>query len=346
MLHAIFLFLLMVSAAHAQTAGTWAQNAELTSAALNAEFATKQDVIGSGNAATVRTNLGLGGAAVLSVGTSAGTVAAGNDSRLAAFAGSAAGLVPTSAGGTANYLRADGAWATPPSGSGSTSPGGSSAQVQYNNSGAFGGLTNAQLTALVNGFTSSLAGAVPASGGGTNNFLRADGSWAAPPGSSYTLPTATSSTLGGVKIDGSSIVINGSGVISAPGGGGSYTLPTANTTTLGGVKIDGSTINISGSGVISASAGGQASSIVTASASLTQTTGLVIANCSAACTLSLPGSGSDPAVPLVIKRYGAGAVTVSGTIDGASGTILMSSPAVKEAVSLAWSTAATSWVEE
>jgi hypothetical protein len=33
-------------------------------------------------------------------------------------------------------------------------------------------------------FTSSLAGAVPASGGGTTNFARADGTWAIPPGSS------------------------------------------------------------------------------------------------------------------------------------------------------------------
>jgi len=31
-------------------------------------------------------------------------------------------------------------------------------------------------------FTSSLAGIVPASGGGTTNFLRADGTWAPPPG--------------------------------------------------------------------------------------------------------------------------------------------------------------------
>ncbi|MBN9508153.1 MAG: hypothetical protein J0I21_03440, partial [Alphaproteobacteria bacterium] len=44
------------------------------------------------------------------------------------------------------------------------------------------GLTQAQLTALVNAFTSTLSGAVPASGGGTANFLRADGTWAAPAG--------------------------------------------------------------------------------------------------------------------------------------------------------------------
>jgi len=44
-------------------------------------------------------------------------------------------------------------------------------------------LTQAQLTALINAFTSSLSGAVPASGGGTTTFLRADGTWAAAGGS-------------------------------------------------------------------------------------------------------------------------------------------------------------------
>jgi hypothetical protein len=48
--------------------------------------------------------------------------------------------------------------------------------------GAFGfaPITNAQLTALINPFTSGLSGTVPASGGGTVNFLRADGTFAAP----------------------------------------------------------------------------------------------------------------------------------------------------------------------
>ena len=54
---------------------------------------------------------------------------------------------------------------------GSGSPGGSNGQVQYNNSGAFGGLTNVQLNADINAFTTSLSGAAPASGGGTTNFL-------------------------------------------------------------------------------------------------------------------------------------------------------------------------------
>ena len=67
--------------------------------------------------------------------------------------------------------------------------------------------------------------------------------------STYTLPTASTTVLGGVKVDGTSITINGSGVISAPY---IYTLPTASTTVLGGVKVDGTTITINGSGVITA----------------------------------------------------------------------------------------------
>lgn len=42
-------------------------------------------------------------------------------------------------------------------------------------------LTATQATAILNAFTSALKGLVPASGGGTVNFLRADGTFAAPP---------------------------------------------------------------------------------------------------------------------------------------------------------------------
>lgn len=45
----------------------------------------------------------------------------------------------------------------------------------------FNNLTATASTALLNLFTSTLKGLVPGSGGGTTNFLRADGTWAAPP---------------------------------------------------------------------------------------------------------------------------------------------------------------------
>ena len=43
-------------------------------------------------------------------------------------------------------------------------------------------LTATQVTAMLNVFNSTLNGLVPLSGGGTTNFLRADGTWAAPSG--------------------------------------------------------------------------------------------------------------------------------------------------------------------
>jgi len=42
-------------------------------------------------------------------------------------------------------------------------------------------LTSTEATSLINTFTNSLKGLAPASGGGTTNFLRADGTWVAPP---------------------------------------------------------------------------------------------------------------------------------------------------------------------
>jgi hypothetical protein len=45
-------------------------------------------------------------------------------------------------------------------------------------------LTGTQATTLLDWFTDVLQGVVPASGGGTTNFLRADGTWAAPAGGS------------------------------------------------------------------------------------------------------------------------------------------------------------------
>jgi len=43
-------------------------------------------------------------------------------------------------------------------------------------------LTGTQATTLIDNFTSGLKGAVPGSGGGTVNYMRADGTWAEPPG--------------------------------------------------------------------------------------------------------------------------------------------------------------------
>lgn len=54
-------------------------------------------------------------------------------------------------------------------------------------------LNATQLTTLCNAVTSSLSGCAPASGGGVTNFLRADGTWAAPSGGVATVQCANNS---------------------------------------------------------------------------------------------------------------------------------------------------------
>lgn len=134
-------------------------------------------------------------------------------SLLDVFTTSLKGVVPGSGGGTANFLRADGTWAAPPGGGGGVADGnygditvsGTGTVWSINNdavslsnlanlpaatvigrpvsgSGDPLALNGTQITEICNPFTSTLKGLAPASGGGTENFLRADGTWVAPPG--------------------------------------------------------------------------------------------------------------------------------------------------------------------
>lgn len=68
-------------------------------------------------------------------------------------------------------------------------------------------------------------------------------------GGGYVLPTASASTLGGVKV-GSNLSIDGSGVLSAQ-----TSVPVASANTLGGVKV-GENLSIDANGVLSATGGG------------------------------------------------------------------------------------------
>ena len=80
----------------------------------------------------------------------------------------------------------------------------------------------------------------------------------------YSLPTATSGVLGGIKI-GSGLTIDGSGVVTAAG---TYTLPAATTSTLGGVivgtglSVTSGTVSLAATAV-TAAAYGSASSVAT-----------------------------------------------------------------------------------
>jgi hypothetical protein len=71
-------------------------------------------------------------------------------------------------------------------------------------------LSTAQVTAMLNQFSSSLQGLVPASGGGTTNFLRADGTWAvAGTGTVTSVAFADASTTPIYTITGSPVTSSG-----------------------------------------------------------------------------------------------------------------------------------------
>jgi hypothetical protein len=71
-------------------------------------------------------------------------------------------------------------------------------------------LTATQVTAMLNQFSSSLQGLVPASGGGTTNFLRADGTWAvAGTGTVTSVAFADASTTPIYTITGSPVTSSG-----------------------------------------------------------------------------------------------------------------------------------------
>jgi hypothetical protein len=72
-------------------------------------------------------------------------------------------------------------------------------------------------------FTSTLAGLVPSSGGGTTNFLRADGTWAAPPAGGGTVTSVGLVAPTGFSVSGSPVTTSGNITLSFAAG---YSLPT------------------------------------------------------------------------------------------------------------------------
>ena len=109
-------------------------------------------------------------------------------------------------------------------------------------------MANLKLLGAVSGYTELAAAdnavptvfVLPAADGTAGQVLSTNGSGTlqfttvAGGSSNYNLPTASAQTLGGVRVDGTTITINGSGVISSAN---VYTLPTATSTVLGGVKV-------------------------------------------------------------------------------------------------------------
>mgnify|MGYP003291143399 CR=1 FL=1 len=94
---------------------------------------------------------------------------------------------------------------------------------------------------------------LPVGNSSTTKYLRDDGTWQTPPDTKYTLPTATSSTLGGVKVGSNISVSSGtislskSNVTTALG----YTPPQQDTTYSAGTGISISSNKINNTGVTS-----------------------------------------------------------------------------------------------
>ena len=82
-------------------------------------------------------------------------------------------------------------------------------------------LTGTQTTTLLDNFTSTLKGLVPASGGGTTNFLRADGTWTTMGVGTVTSVAMTVPT--GLSITGTPITTSGTLALSLTSG---YSIPT------------------------------------------------------------------------------------------------------------------------
>jgi hypothetical protein len=123
---------------------------------------------GSANV-TINTSATFTGTTNLTYNTSTRTVVSdtGTDATIPLFTSSDAGLTGPSGGGSVNYLRADGTWASPP---------GTPTNLGFTTGTST--ITSSTGTGVaLPTFTSTINGLVPYSGGGTQKFLRADGSW-------------------------------------------------------------------------------------------------------------------------------------------------------------------------
>lgn len=227
----------------AYTGGTLAQFASTTSSQLAGVIS---DETGTGSlvfstAPTFGTNITVGTASsstgiVNLKGTTSGTVALS----VADAAGTWTMKLPTSAGTNGYYLQTDGAgntsWAAG-GGGGSGSPGGSNTQVQFNDSGAFGGdadfTWNKTTNALTVGTASSTQGSVVLANTSANSVtLQASNSTSA--AWTLTLPTTAGT-------NGYALTTNGSGVTSWSAVATGDVVGPASATDNAVVRFDGTT---------------------------------------------------------------------------------------------------------
>jgi hypothetical protein len=153
----------------------------------------------------------------------------------------------------------------------------------------------------------------PTASSGTNTTQLATTAFVQSAFSTYTLPVATSSVVGGVKT-GANVTIAGDGTISvaAP-----YTLPAATTVALGGVSVGaGLTVNPQG----------QIAAIVTTPYSLPQATTTVLGGVTVGTGLAVSGGNLTLALPAATTSTIGGVIAGSNVNISGNGTISVAAP--------------------
>ena len=163
--------------------------------------------------------------------------------------------------------------------------------------------------------TTLIGGKEPTITAGTAaQYWRGDKTWQTLP--TYTLPIASASILGGIKI-GSGLSIDAGGIVSAAG---TYSLPIASASLLGGIKV-GNNLSIDANGVLSSTDTNTTYSVFTgATASVNGTIGLVIAPLIANRAQYLKGDGTWGTPPDTDTTYVAFTRTAAGLAPASGGT--------------------------
>ncbi len=329
----------------------------ITGGAVAIPAGTTADLLGASGTAGVAGLVALGANLTLANGTLAATGGVGQAGTLTigtVTTGPAGGLAAASLVGTAPNQTLD---LTIPVGlPGATGPQGPA--------GAVGPANTLSIGSVVSGPTAaaSLVGAVPnqtldlvlpqAAGSVTGVVAGAglSGGTITTTGT-VTLSAATTAALGGVIVGNGLAVsagtLSNAGVLSlgtiVPASAAGSLLGTDGTLNSAVAISLGGGLALSG-GTLSAGGGGLAvSGTYTASGTIAVTDTVALVNAAGAVAMTLAAGAAD-GHELVVKRYGAGAVTLTATIDGASATITMASGTVKEAVNLAWNAANSTWL--
>jgi len=195
--------------------------------------------------------------------------------------------------------------------------------------------TSGTINLTANNFTSSNPGVVPGSGGGTTNFLRADGTWSAPPGGTGTVTSvAASGGTTGLTFSGSPVTTSGTltlgGTLAIASGGTGQTTASGAINALvpsqGGnsgkfLTTNGSVVSwgtVSGTGTVT-SVAATGNNGITVSGSPITTSGTITLGLGNITPTSVAATGTVTGSNLSGTNTGDQTITLTGDVTG-SGT--------------------------